>query len=88
MRIAVRIRGDAVVAANARKATNLTLDSTLIEEARALKLNVSRAAEAGIAEAVKREKGRLWQEENAEAIRGASDWLDKNGLPLGKYRPF
>jgi antitoxin CcdA len=76
------------VAASARKATNLTLDTTLIEEARSLNLNVSRAAEAGIADAIKKEKGRLWREENAGAIRSANDWVEKNGLPLGKYRLF
>lgn len=40
----------------ARKPTNLSLDSTLLQEARALGINVSRSAEAGIAEAVKRHK--------------------------------
>jgi antitoxin CcdA len=80
--------GDIIVAANARKATNLTLDSALLEEARALRLNVSRAAEVGIAEAVKAEKSRLWQRDNAEAIEGANAWLETNGLPLKKYRLF
>jgi antitoxin CcdA len=80
--------GDIIVAANARKATNLTLDSALLEEARALKLNVSRAAEVGIAEAVKAEKSRLWQRENAEAIESANAWLDTNGLPLKDQRLF
>ena len=73
---------------NARKATNLTLDSQLVEEARSLKVNVSRAAEAGIADAVRLEKLRLWQEENAEAIADTNAWVDRNGLPLAKYRVF
>lgn len=74
--------------ANARKATNLTLDSDLVEEARALNLNVSRAAETGIAEAIRKERRRLWQEENAEAIQDSNTWVDRNGLPLSKYRLF
>jgi antitoxin CcdA len=76
------------VTQNARKATNLTLDSQLVEEARSLKVNVSRAAEAGIADAVRLEKLRLWQEENAEAIADTNAWVDRNGLPLAKYRVF
>ncbi|MFD2649039.1 type II toxin-antitoxin system CcdA family antitoxin [Devosia albogilva] len=73
---------------NARKPANLTIDQNLLTEARALKLNVSRAAEAGIAEAVRQEKSRRWQEENAEAIRSSNEWVERNGLPLAKHRPF
>ncbi len=73
---------------NGRKPANLTIDQNLLTEARALKLNVSRAAEAGIAEAVRQEKSRRWQEENAEAIRSSNEWVERNGLPLAKHRPF
>ena len=76
------------MAQNARKATNLTIDADLVAEARALKVNVSRAAEAGIAEAIRRERNRIWQDDNADAIAGANKWVEKNGLPLGKYRLF
>jgi antitoxin CcdA len=73
---------------NARKPANLTIDQNLLTEAKALKLNVSRAAEAGIAEAVRQEKSRRWQEENTEAIRSSNEWVERNGLPLAKHRPF
>ncbi len=71
-----------------RKPTNLTLDTELLNEARLLKLNVSRAAEAGLAAAIKKERMRLWQKENAQAIEDANVWVEKNGLPLGKQRLF
>jgi antitoxin CcdA len=71
-----------------RKATNLSIDANLIAEAKALNVNVSRAAERGIDDAVRREKARRWQEENAEAIRSSNEWVEKHGLPLEKYRPF
>lgn len=32
--------------------------------------------------------GRKWQEENAEAIKGWNEWVEKNGLPLRRYRSF
>ena len=32
------------------------------------------------------EEGRKWQEENAEAIASMNEWVEKNGLPLAKYR--
>ena len=34
------------------------------------------------------EAGRKWQEENAEAIKSINEWVEKNGLPLAKYRQF
>jgi antitoxin CcdA len=71
-----------------RRATNLTIDQTLLDEAKGLGLNISRAAETGIETAVRAEKERLWQVENAEAIASYNRYIDENGLPLAEYRPF
>ena len=76
------------VAESRRKATNLSLDADLIRDAKALSVNVSRAAEAGIARAVAEEKARLWKAENAEAIEAWNDWVEKHGLPLAEFRQF
>ncbi|SEK02584.1 antitoxin CcdA [Cribrihabitans marinus] len=72
----------------ARKATNLSLDQTLLAEARALGVNLSRAAEAGLSEAVRRAKAEAWRRENAEAIASSNDWAEANGLPLEAFRQF
>ncbi|MBP1848038.1 antitoxin CcdA [Rhizobium petrolearium] len=72
----------------ARKAASLSLDASLLSEARELKLDVSRAAEEGLARAVKAKKERLWRIENAEAIKAANDYVEKHDLPLAKYRQF
>ena len=71
-----------------RKATNLSIDPDLIEEAKALGVNASRAAEAGVREAVRAAKSEAWLRENAEAIASSNAWVEKNGLPLAKYRQF
>lgn len=71
-----------------RKAVNLSIDAGLLAEAKSLSVNVSRAAEAGIADAVRREKERAWKNENREAIAQWSQWVEENGLPLAKYRQF
>ncbi len=71
-----------------RKPANLSIDADLLAEAKALNVNVSRAAETGIAEAVRKEKERRWKEENREAIEGWNAWVKENGLPLAKYRQF
>ncbi|MBB4235246.1 type II toxin-antitoxin system CcdA family antitoxin [Rhizobium esperanzae] len=72
----------------ARKAANLSLDEGLVSQARELKINISRAAEDGIAKAIKAERERLWRIENAEAIAASNAYVEKHGLPLQKYRQF
>ena len=71
-----------------RKPANLSIDADLLAEAKALNVNVSRAAEAGIAQAVKAEKERLWKEENREAIEGWNRYFEEHGLPFSEYRGF
>ena len=71
-----------------KKATNLTLDSSLIKEARALDVNLSRAAEGGLREAVRQARGDRWRAENAEAIASSNSWVEQHGLPLARYRAF
>jgi antitoxin CcdA len=76
------------VSPSARKSIRLSLDSDLISEARALKIDMSRAAEEGITKAIKAERERLWRLENADAIRFDNEYVAKHGLPLAKYRQF
>ncbi|WP_447043006.1 type II toxin-antitoxin system CcdA family antitoxin [Vreelandella sp. H-I2] len=71
-----------------RKPTNLSLDSTLLKEAKALGINVSRSAELGIAEAVKRHKQKKWLEDNATALASSNAYVEANGLPLARHRQF
>jgi antitoxin CcdA len=71
-----------------RKAANLSIDTKVLADAKALDINVSRAAESGIVEAVQAEKNKRWLEENREALLYFNDWVEENGLPLAKYRQF
>ena len=71
-----------------RKSTNISLDSGLLEQARALGINVSRACETGLAEQVKKAREQRWKLENAEAIASSNAWVEKHGLPLARYRQF
>ena len=68
----------------ARKAVNLSLDPRLLQEARALNVNISRAAEDGLRAAMTR----AWQAENAEAIAAYNTYIEENGLPLADLRMF
>lgn len=72
-----------------RRAANLTLDGDLLDEARAMNINLSRAAELGIARAVAAEKAaRTWADENADVVRSTNEFIARHGLPLRKYRSF
>ncbi|PWK76403.1 type II toxin-antitoxin system CcdA family antitoxin [Aminobacter sp. AP02] len=71
-----------------RKPTNVSLDSRLVEEAKALGINMSQAAEEALMKAISEEKSRRWLEENKEAIESSNEYVERNGLPLAKYRLF
>ena len=74
--------------AEPRKAANLSLDVSLLSEARELGINLSRAAEDGLRTAVRTAKAEVWQRENASAILSFNVWVDENELPLRAYRDF
>ncbi|NOD64806.1 MULTISPECIES: type II toxin-antitoxin system CcdA family antitoxin [unclassified Ruegeria] len=74
--------------ARTRKPTNLSLDSALLAEAKALKVNLSRAAEEGVRAAVATAKSELWKSENAAALRSSNSYVEQNGLPLESFRQF
>lgn len=57
-------------------------------EARALGLDPEAIAAKAVADAVRAEKARRWQEENREAIEAHNRWVEEHGLPLAKYRMF
>jgi len=69
-----------------RRSTSLTLDRDLLDQARELGVNISRAAEAGLLAAVKAERARRWKEDNAEAVAAYNKWIEENGVPLARYR--
>lgn len=71
-----------------RRPTNVSLDARLVDEAKELGINVSRASEEGLAREVKAERERRFKEENAEAFEAWNSYVEKNGLPLERFRQF
>lgn len=71
-----------------RKSVNLSIDVDILAEAKALNVNVSRAADAGIAEAISKRKAELWLRENREAIEENNRYFEEHGLPFSEYRGF
>lgn len=71
-----------------RVKVNLTLDADVAATARALGLNMSRLAEAAIAQAAKDERNRQWRAENAKSIAAYAEEVERDGLALSAYRSF
>jgi antitoxin CcdA len=72
----------------ARKATNVSINEALLSEAKALKINVSKAAEAGLVIALAEKRSELWLEENRAALDSSNSYVEQHGLPLAQYRGF
>ena len=71
-----------------KRAANLSIDAALLEQARALDINLSATFEASLREAVRQRKAAEWLEENRAALQSSNEWVEKNGLPLAQYRQF
>jgi antitoxin CcdA len=70
------------------KATNVTVDAALLAQAKALKINVSQAAEAGLRAAAASAEADRWLAQNAAALDSSNDFVERHGLPLARFRRF
>ena len=73
---------------SARKATNVTLDAALLEQAKSLKINISQASEDGLARAVAARRGAIWLRDNQAALESSNTYVEKHGLRMASHRNF
>jgi len=71
-----------------KKATNLSIDSDLLDRARRLKLNLSQAVETGLAEAIRRHERAQWLEKNRAALEAYNEHVEKHGVFSDGMRSF
>lgn len=71
-----------------KKATNITLSADVLNEAKALGINISQVCNQFLRELVTREQERRWQADNAEFIAAYNDGVERDGLPLDAWRTF
>ncbi len=83
----MRMKPDSI-ASGKRKPVNLSLDSGVVEAARAAGINLSQTCEAALRAAAKAERERSWQEENKDSIEAWNAWVEEHGSPLAQYRQF
>lgn len=71
-----------------RRAINLSLNSKALDLARGLNINISQTVGALLTEEVMRLYWQRWNETNAKAVEEYNARIEKEGLPLAKYRTF
>ena len=71
-----------------KKPTNVSLNQDLVRAAKAYGLNISRIAEAALAEAVRETARQAWTEDNAEAIERYNDRVRTRGAFGDALRRF
>lgn len=74
--------------ARPRKSTNITLPPEVLARAKELGINLSRASERGVREEIQEAEARRWADDNAELVAAYRAMVDRDGLPLAKYRTF
>lgn len=71
-----------------KRPTNLSLNAKVLDAARELGINVSQTVDELLAAEVKRRYWMRWNEENREAIEAYNTRIEREGLPLERYRSF
>lgn len=71
-----------------KKATNLSINSDLLRQAKELNINLSQQVEGYLSELVRKAKEQQWLAENADAIAAYNERVEQDGLPLAQYRTF
>lgn len=71
-----------------KKATNLSLNSKVLEAAREMGMNLSQTVDTLLADEVKRRYWEKWREDNKGAFAAYNERIARDGIWGAKYRTF
>jgi len=71
-----------------KKATNVTINSDLLQKAKSYKINISKNFEAYLAEVVRKREEKQWLEENQSAFDAVNERIETEGLFSDEHRRF
>ncbi|MFL9999034.1 type II toxin-antitoxin system CcdA family antitoxin [Paraburkholderia sediminicola] len=71
-----------------RKRTNVSLPYDLLDRAKEMDVNISRASERGLREEVHEAEVRVWAAENASFIAEMNARIERDDLPRDERRMF
>jgi antitoxin CcdA len=72
----------------AKRATNVTVRSDLLEAARSYGINLSATLESALGEELRRLRQQKWLNDNREAITAYNEHLEKHGVFADGLRKF
>ena len=72
----------------AKRAVNLRIDESLIDQAKALNINLSQTLEASLVELLREKQREAWLAENREAVDAYNQRIEKQGLFSDGLRQF
>ena len=71
-----------------KKATNITINSDLLEKAKKYKINISASVEKTLEEIIKQYEIKNWEKENKEAIDSYNQRISEHGVFSDGLRSF
>ncbi|HPX25312.1 MAG TPA: type II toxin-antitoxin system CcdA family antitoxin [Treponemataceae bacterium] len=71
-----------------KKPANLTVNSDLLNQAKALKMNISAVLESALIESIKKAKQEEWTRENESAMKEYNERIKEYGLFSDEMRTF
>lgn len=69
-----------------KRAANLSVNAELLDEAKALEINLSATLERALEEAVRARKRERWLEDNRDAIADYNTWVAEHGVFSPMFR--
>lgn len=72
----------------AKKPTNLSLNSDLLNKCRAMNINLSATLEQALTEKLAQSASAKWAEENKNAIRAYNNFVEEHGCFGDEFREF
>jgi antitoxin CcdA len=71
-----------------KKPTNLSINSDLLAQARALNINLSATLEEALSSQLKARQAQLWREENKQAVAAYNQSVEETGVFSDGLRSF
>ena len=71
-----------------KRAANLSISRDVLDDAKALGINVSQVCDAYLRQVVQTEQALRWRQEHADFIAAYNDDLEAQGLSLSEWRSF
>lgn len=69
-----------------KRAANLSVNADLLDQAKALEINLSATFERALEEEVRIRKGEAWLAENREGVAAYNAWVAEHGVPSPMFR--